>query len=189
MNVRNCGLSIDYLNECFEYDAKTGLLTWKIRPQNHFRTSRGWKIFNRLYAGNKAGTEFPDGRTSYCMIGINGKRYSAHQIAYAMFYGEWAGRDIDHINGNGIDNRIENMRPVEHTYNLRNQRMYNNNTSGMNGVCLHKPTGKYAASIQILNKRIHLGLFSSKEDALAARLTAEQGHGFTKRHGRLSESQ
>lgn len=75
---------------------------------------------------------------------------------------------VDHINGNGLDNRRENIRLCTKADNQRNQRRNSKNTTGYKGVSFDKARGKYIASIQVLGTQIHLGRFSTAEEASKA---------------------
>jgi hypothetical protein len=76
---------------------------------------------------------------------------------------------VDHINGNGLDNRKENLRAVSLALNNLNSKMNRNNTSGYRGVVLDKRTGKWSAQLQLCQKgkkqRIFIGTFPTPEDA------------------------
>lgn len=76
--------------------------------------------------------------------------------------------EIDHINHNGIDNRKCNLRICTTSQNLHNTKIQRNNTSGYKGVSFNKLTNKWEAYIKINNKKIHLGLFNTSEDAARA---------------------
>lgn len=76
--------------------------------------------------------------------------------------------EVDHINGNKLDNRRCNLRPVTHQQNLQNCDLRKDNTSGEKGVSWHKNAKKWESYIKANGKRIHLGLFNSKEDAVRA---------------------
>lgn len=78
------------------------------------------------------------------------------------------GHEIDHINHNGLDCRKQNMRFATHSQNLANARIQANNSSGYRGVSWETRSGKWKATIAIENRRIHLGYFTSKEDAAKA---------------------
>lgn len=110
-----------------------------------------------------------------------GKLY-AHRVIWKMVFGEDP-EGIDHINGNGFDNRLSNLRAVDHSTNCRNRRLRSDNTSGRVGVQWHPKTRKWRATIYI-GRRVHLGLFDRFEDAVAARTQAEITQGFGPTHGR-----
>lgn len=75
---------------------------------------------------------------------------------------------VDHINGNGLDNRRANLRLATNAENTRNQRRNRRNTSGYKGVTWHKATGKWRAQIQVNGRRKHLGCFDRSVEAYSA---------------------
>jgi hypothetical protein len=91
---------------------------------------------------------------------------------------------IDHINGDKKDNRWINLRESNPSHNAKNAKKRLDNQSGVTGVHFHKKSNKWTAQIQIHNKGIHIGLFCTKDDAIAARKQAEQKHNFSITHGR-----
>lgn len=115
-------------------------------------------------------------RGGHISVSIGDTRYLAHRLIWALCTGEDPGNSqIDHINGNRSDNRIENLRKVTHQQNGMNRsRAQRNSASGLIGVYPHKATGKWEASITHNRKSIFLGLHETKEAALAARVAKEQ---------------
>lgn len=83
---------------------------------------------------------------------------------------------VDHINGNGLDNRRCNLRPADKTTNGQNRTRTCANTSGYKGVTWHKQGRKWAAQLQATGRRIHLGLFDSKIAAALAYDDAARRH-------------
>lgn len=83
------------------------------------------------------------------------------------------GMDIDHINGNQLDNRRANLRICEHRLNSRNNRLAKNNSSGFSGVRWDKERKKWTARIKIDYKDKHLGRYDTIEEAISARLFGE----------------
>ena len=75
---------------------------------------------------------------------------------------------VDHLNGNGLDNRKENLRICTNSQNIQNSKRHKDNTSGYKGVCFHKLGKKWQASLSVNGKRKHLGLWNTKEDAARA---------------------
>lgn len=87
-------------------------------------------------------------------------------------------KEVDHISGNGIDNRKENLRVIAHGQNSKNRKIPNNNSTGYKGVHYQKDVSKYVAYITANKVRIYLGLFLNKEDAaLAYNKAALEHHG------------
>jgi len=111
-----------YVNECFEYDRLTGNLIWKRRPLHHFSSEKGMRTSNGRSAGKVAGTLKVKGerKTSYINVCINGRLYLAHRIVWLLINGSFPDNQIDHINGDGLDNRIENLRDVTPKENSNN---------------------------------------------------------------------
>lgn len=91
--------------------------------------------------------------------------------------------EIDHINGDGLDNRAVNLRLVSKRENNKNKRLQENNTSGFNGVSFDKKVGKWHAYVKINRKRRTLGYFSLKSDAIKAREDANRKLKFHSNHG------
>lgn len=87
------------------------------------------------------------------------------------------GAHIDHINGDKLDNRRENLRVVTPQRNQVNRKNLNrNNTSGVRGVACraHLSAAKpWLAQITVARKNIYLGVFATRDEAVAARRAAE----------------
>ncbi|OGN96974.1 MAG: hypothetical protein A2Z77_00560 [Chloroflexi bacterium RBG_13_51_36] len=83
-------------------------------------------------------------------------------------------KNTDHINRNKIDNRRSNLRPATHAENNRNVGLRCDNTSGFRGVYWYRWYSKWLAYISVNGKRIHLGYFDDLQDAISARLSAEE---------------
>ena len=79
------------------------------------------------------------------------------------------GFEIDHINFNTLDNRRINLRYCTHQQNQMNQVLQKNNTSGVTGVRYYAPRQKFVARIKVGQYDIHLGYYSSFEEAVQAR--------------------
>lgn len=75
---------------------------------------------------------------------------------------------IDHVNGDGLDNRRCNLRSADKSRNGANRGAPRQNTTGFKGVTWHKAAGKFAAQIEVLGRRQHLGLFVTAEEAAQA---------------------
>lgn len=169
-----------YLNSVLEYCPETGVLTWKHRPENHFKCLGVFKAWNTRFSGKPAGS--PNG-SGYRQVNLDGKVYLAHRVIWTMVHGDLGPNDIDHINGDRSDNRLENIRSVSRTLNLRNSATKSRGAIGVCGVSRHTLTGKYRAYVGIDGKQVHLGFFENVDDAIAARAEANKAYGFTERHG------
>jgi hypothetical protein len=103
-----------------------------------------------------------------------GKDVSMHRIIMEAEKGQ----HVDHINGDGLDNRKENLRLCCHSENLRNRGKNVNNTSGFKGVVKQKNGKPWSAEITVNYKHIHLGTFKTKiEAAKAYNVAALKYHG------------
>jgi hypothetical protein len=172
----------EYLRDCFLYDATLGILYWKERPREHFKSNHAWAV-QRARAGNVAGCH--DHSTGYRVIGRNEKVYYAHRLIWAMTKGAWP-EEIDHINGDRLDNSWSNLREVSHAVNNRNTRLRPTNNSGTVGVSFAKRELKWRARITHEGRDIHLGYFDTWGDAVNARAKAAERFGFHKNHGRTA---
>jgi AP2 domain/HNH endonuclease len=85
-------------------------------------------------------------------------------------------KGVDHRNGNGLDCRRSNLRLASSRQNSRNRGMRADNTSGYKGVSWHRLTGRWIASIKVAERRLHLGLFPTAEDAALAYNVAALEH-------------
>ena len=94
--------------------------------------------------------------------GIRMHRVIVENLAVGNF------QDTDHINGNKLDNRRANLRPVSRCINTLNRPLQRNNISGFRGVMWYKQTEKWHAQIKARGKKHHLGYFDYKVDAARA---------------------
>lgn len=155
--------TISRILELLSYNSETGRFTWIKKP------------CRRIRCGDVAMNKSP---TGYVRIGIDGKRYLAHRLAWLYVYGEWPSGDIDHINGDTSDNRIANLRDCTRSQNLLNQGKHKNNKSGNKGVFYDSRRNKWVAKSQINRRQAYLGSFESKAAAsLAYARFATEKHG------------
>lgn len=164
-NIRQ--FSAAYLHQRFDYNPTTGELRHNALPGDD-RETRSW---NTRYAGKNAGRLR---QPRYVAIKIDGKSLYAHNIIWKMTFGEDPPAEIDHIDRDGYNNKLDNLRPASHSDNMCNQGMYTNNTSGVTGVRWHKHLCKWQAIIARNGRRYHLGAFTDKNDAITARRAAER---------------
>lgn len=155
--------------DLFSYDAITGALLWKIhRP--------------RRPVGSIAGNKKSDGRYFTVHATIQGvqKRYYVHRVIWEMHHGPIeSGMCIDHIDGDGLNNRLENLRLVTLSDNQRNSRLPRNNRLGVHGV--YQKARGYA--VQCAGR--YVGFYGDFFEACCARMSAESRMGFHHNHGRL----
>lgn len=159
------------LKQVFHYDPDTGKFTYISRTSN------------RVKVGNTAGSKVKPKKKTYLAVNIKCKFYYLHRLAWLYIYGSFPINEIDHVNGNGSDNRIVNLREVDSTNNNRNMKLFCTNKSGIVGVSWHKALNKWSSQIHINYEKIHLGYFDNILDAAMARNKAEIKYGFHKNHG------
>ena len=105
------------------------------------------------------------GKRGYKYFSVNGKKYYNHRIIWFLHHKQMPDY-IDHIDGNKLNNKIENLRICNLTENLCNSSIRKDNTSGYKGVSWFKPYKKWKARINIYGKEYHLGYFSKKNEAI-----------------------
>jgi len=108
----------------------------------------------------------------YVVLSLNGKRYTkkVHRLVAKAFIENPCNKPcIDHIDNNRTNNNVNNLRWVTKSENGMNRLMRSDNTSGFKGVYFDKSRNKWQAEIMINGKKIHIGRFYTKEDAIEAR--------------------
>jgi hypothetical protein len=108
--------------------------------------------------------KWKDNGIGYAVTYIDGKTIRMHR----MIVNATTGKEVDHINGNRLDNRKINLRECTKSQNHMNNFLQKNNTTGYKGVSLFKRVNKYRAYIKKDNKEIHLGYFNNPKDAAVA---------------------
>jgi len=176
--------SQEVLGELLDYDPATGKLSWKRRSEEWFphKGHNACLRWNKTFAGKAALDSLnSDGyRRGTLLL----RSYLAHRIIWKLVHGVDP-IDIDHIDGNRQNNRIENLRSVSRAENLRNIRVRAGTVTGVIGVAFYKRVGRYTARINIGGGRYkHLGYFDTIEEASAVRKAAEAEYGFHPNHGR-----
>lgn len=153
--MRKKPIPIEYVRKLIGYDPTSGILTWL--------ESKG-----RAIVGQVAGAKQTSRGKTYIQVKIDRSYYKGHQLAWVLYYGIWPMFDLDHIDGDGTNNRVDNLRPCSMAQNKANSRRYKNNKSGHKGVFWKKDSKNWSVSIQKNGVRRHLGRFSSYDDAVAA---------------------
>lgn len=161
-------LTQERLKELLHYNPDTGGFAWRVNK-------------GKVKAGQPAGTTCR--KTGYHIIGIDNKTHSAHRLCHLYMEGVWPVASIDHVNNLRHDNRWVNLRQVDHVINAQKATMREDNSSGYTGVHYNKNRSKYCARITVDKEIINLGSFKTFEEAVLARKTAEEKHGFGKNHG------
>jgi hypothetical protein len=167
-------LTAEQVRELLDYDPETGKLYWVKPPKNHAEK-----------AGRECGSELRCAsglvyrRMSFC-----GGTYLVHRLIWLMHYGAWPESDIDHENGDGLDNRIENLRLADLAENSKNRKRYVNNSTGVTGV--YAAGNKWMVRIRSGSRLHHVGYFDDFDAAVRARKRADREFGFHRNHGRVA---
>jgi hypothetical protein len=157
-------LNAAFVRYLLRYNPKTGNLVWNVN-----RPPRGKK-------GRIAGVADPNG---YIRIGIKGRMYFAHRLAFLIMTGRWPKHIIDHKNGRTGDNRWHKIRDVTPSQSSQNRGPQSNNKCGYKGVYWYKEKRKWSAFVGTKEAGTrYLGLFSTKKAAIIAyRQAAKNLHG------------
>lgn len=167
----------DELLKVIYFDPETGVFRWLARQGSDHLT----KSWNTQNAGVIAGVKASGG---YVQIGIHGKRYSAHRLAWLYVHGKWPAAEIDHKNGNRADNRISNLREATRGQNSANRGRMSSNKTGFKGVFRSRLPNRWSAEIKTNGRRHYLGHFDCPLKAAAAYAAAA-----AKFHGEFARSQ
>lgn len=150
----------EFIRAHMRYDETNGQLIWMNRTKSDVQ-------FNGKKVGRKT--------SGYQVATVFGRAFMVHRIVWFLHHGRWPVELIDHINGQRLDNRIENLREASRRQNAWNSQIKPSNRSGYKGVYLHKQTGKYVATIRTPEGRTkRLGSFTDPQEAHAAYLRAAQ---------------
>lgn len=182
------------LRSVLDYDPSTGLFLWKVRSASLFPYEQSvarWRcaIWNKKNAGKPALCTPHGHHRTHLSGAIFGQSWLAHRIAWAIHHGISEFGLIDHRDGDGLNNRISNLRLATRSQNAQNARQRSDNksgTSGVNWIERRGHAGAWVARIQVGNRRLFLGHFCSFEEASAARLEALKKYDFGPVHGEIS---
>ena len=156
-------LTAERLREVLDYNPQTGELVWLVNPPR-----------KKEFIGKRAGYRHAAG---YLSVGVDKEVFLAHRLAWLHVHGRWPEGQIDHINGDRSDNRIENLRDVPQQVNLQNRRetRASKKTSSFLGVFpVESKKNPWASSIRVDRKKIHIGVFPTEEAAHSAYLEAKR---------------
>ncbi len=164
-------VSAEFARKTLRYDPETGDLFWRPRTVDMFtglsdrKADQTCRMWNTRYAGQKIAAVDGSGYLQVQFAGLGS--HKAHRIIWLIVYGECP-KEIDHIDGDKLNNRLENLRKCDRSQNVWNRKRQKNNTSGFKGVHLHRQTNKWRAMIRVHRIKHDLGLHETPEDAHAA---------------------
>lgn len=156
----------EQIRKLLRYEPETGKLYWLPRPREMFATGQACGMWNFRYAEREAFTCVKS--HGYRHGTIHRKTYTAHRIAWVLFYGEWPKLHIDHVDGDTGNNRISNLREATRSQNMRNSKSAKGATSSFLGVSFKKDCKKWCAQIQTPAGKKHIGYFSDERAAALA---------------------
>ena len=139
-------ISQDLVKEFFDY--RDGQLYWKVTS-------------SRIKKGMKTGTI---NSTGYRCTTVNQKTYLTHRLIFLYHHG-YLPEMVDHIDGNPLNNNIENLREANKYQNQQNAKRRSDNKTGIKGVTVCKHANKYMARVRINGVRQYLGLFNTLAEA------------------------
>lgn len=142
-------ITLEQANEFFSYNPDTGEFFWKV--------ARG-----KSKVGKPVGTLC----NGYAICTIFRKNLKLHRLAWFMTNGSWPNGQIDHIDGNKLNNRISNLRDVSMSVNMQNRYESRRKKDDLPRGVRKNPSGNYEANIRI-------GIYATPEDAHKAYLTAK----------------
>lgn len=174
-----------------ECDLASGRIVWLHRSPSMFplgaycrdRKASSWNAKN---AGKPAFNSLND--KGYLVGTLMAQRVLAHRVVFTFGVGHPPIGEIDHINGRRSDNRFNNLRDVSPLENAQNCRLKSTNKTGVSGVLWRARDQVWSASIGHKYRKVWLGQFETKAEAVTARLMAERAFGFHENHGRIAPS-
>lgn len=155
----------DRLHELFEY--KDGRLYRKKRMSQNTRV------------GDLVGSI---GNHGYLTVCIKNTRYLVHRLVFAMHHG-YMPKNVDHIDGDRTNNRIENLREASDSENLCNSRVRSDNKSGLKNLCWNERRKCWIVSVTAQGKRIYKYIKDLELAELCATMAREKFHGQFANHG------
>ena len=152
------------LQELFTYDKETGHLTRKVQCGTQL-------------VGTRAGTPcYSKGNLTGRLVGINKAQYPEHVLVWLYVYGHVPQCQIDHVDQDPSNNRLDNLRlaPNNQMDQCQNKKPSRKNKLGVVGVQLNEKQNRYYAYITAYKKHYSLGGYATLEEAVAAREKARK---------------
>ena len=161
MSAKESTLTFEHATLCFDYQQETGQFIWKVSTC-------------KTQTGSVAGYINSNG---YMVVGLLGQKYRLHRLAWLLTHGQWPVGTIDHINCNRSDNRLCNLRNINQSINVQNQRTPTAaNTSGFLGVYWSAKRNGFMAAVKLHKKGKRRGPFKTAERAYLAYVDLKRMH-------------
>jgi len=157
--------SVTYDRACELFKMEGGTLIW-VKPTS-----------NRVKVGQRAGHFSTKG---YLRVTVDNIDNSVHRIAWLLHYGEYPEGELDHEDGNKVNNSVDNLRLADRDIQYKNMPLQTNNKTGYPGVYQRGDNGKY--DVKIMNKS--RGSFSTLEEAIKKAKAVHKELGYHTNHGR-----
>lgn len=130
------------------------------------------QVRGRGRKGARVGAVSPRG---YLVTSAFGRQRFVHRIVYEMHFGIIPpGMQIDHVDGDKLNNRIENLRLATASQNCANKRIGRPSKTGFTGVYWNRIVGRYTAQVTVNGETRSLGMYATAEEASAAYTAAAQ---------------
>lgn len=160
------------ISDFVSYNPATGSITWSETINSRIIKGNDACRIMRHHSGKE-----------YLRVSAYQFNMLAHRVAWEVYYGSTPKGQIDHIDGNGKNNKIENLRCVTNQENHMNVKLQSNNRSGISGVCWDKSRGLWSVRIKYKRKNIYIKRTGDFFEACCLRKSAELKFGFHRNHG------
>lgn len=144
------------VRELLDYDPSTGELRWKV---DRGRYARAGHRAGRIQTDRRSGRQFR-------RVGVDRGLYIATRVIFLMMEGRWPSGEIDHRDGDSLNDRWDNLREATVLQNRQNVRRSRKARPGLKGTRPNRH--RFEANINVAGKRIYLGIFDTAQEAHAA---------------------
>lgn len=146
-------------------DSKYGLTQKRLRSRLSYDPVSGICLWTktRSIAGN-----IQNGKGIYRRIGVDGRWYLAHRLVWFYVHGVWPKNELDHIDGNGLNNSLSNLRECNRVENCGNRGPSKNSTTKIKGIHWHKINKRWIVQIGGSKGKRYIGSFKTLTNAKTA---------------------